>query len=362
MSIIDVYEKIVVQIQTKLATGTGFYLKKYDIIITNHHVINGANDVICQTYDQKKLKAEIIYLDPSMDVAFLKPETPFPECEDVELRSPEELVPGSEVIAIGHPHGLKFTTTRGIISKIRRHFGGVRYVQTDAAINPGNSGGPLIDNEGNVVGINTFIISESNNLGFALHIDQIYNQLDMIKDISKSIFLCPSCSNSLVLMGKFCPYCGEELPDNLPVNIEGFDHTPPEVHIENTLREMGVNPFHARRGMNFWQFYFNNTFITLAMNNEGLIVGECALAKIPKKGIIDLYEYLLRENSKLGTEIRFGTNAKHIVLTFSMNSVSMTEEHLIQTIQQFLPDSNTFASYLIDVYACEAADIDDDEQ
>ena len=360
--IINVYEKVVVQIQTKLATGTGFYLKSHNIIITNHHVVNGAKDVICQTYDQKKLKAEIIYLDPSMDVAFLRPETEYPECENIQLKSPSELKSGSEVIAIGHPHGLKFTTTRGIISKLSRLFGGVRYVQTDAAINPGNSGGPLIDVEGNVVGINTFIISESNNLGFALHIDHIFDHLEMIKDVEKSIFTCPSCSNNLMIIGKFCPHCGDELPDNLPVNIEGFDHIPPETHIENTLRDLGINPVHSRRGLNVWQFFYDESFITLAMNNEGLIIGESAIAKLPKKNIVELYEFLLRENSKLGTEIRFGTNIKHVIFSFSMNSVSLTDEHLINTLKQFIPSASSFNKLLIEKFDCEAPDIDDDDQ
>ena len=90
-----------------------------------------------------------------MDVAFLRPETIIENSTEVELKSPLDLVNGDTVIAIGHPHGLKFTTTKGIISKVSRLFEGIRYVQTDAAINPGNSGGPLIDENGNIIGINT---------------------------------------------------------------------------------------------------------------------------------------------------------------------------------------------------------------
>jgi serine protease Do len=360
--IVEKFEKLVVQVQTKLATGTGFYVKKYNLIITNHHVINGVTEVVCQTFSQDKIKAEIIYLDPFMDVAFLRPEKALEAADDVEFLSPRHLEIGSAVTAIGHPHGLKFTSTRGIISKVSRLFSGVKYVQTDAAINPGNSGGPLIDDDGNIIGINTFIISESNNLGFALHIDQVLDHLNMTQSVKKSLYLCPSCSNNLIIVGKFCPFCGEELPDNLPVDIEGFDHIPPEVIIENTLNDLGFNPVHSRRGLNFWQFEQNDLSFQLFINQEGVIVGEVALGKIPKKEILELYEFLLVKNSEIGTELRFGTGLKHIILTFSMNSVSLNDDHLVETINLFVINGLAYHKILREEFHCENPDIDDDDR
>ena len=354
----DIFQRIVVQVQTQFATGTGFYLMEYNVVITNHHVVNGAEDVVLQSFNKEKIKADIIYLDPSMDVAFLRPQQIIEGAVHVELKSPSEMENGDSVIAIGHPHGLKFSTTKGIISKVSRFFEGIRYVQTDAAINPGNSGGPLIDEHGNIIGMNTFIISESNNLGFALHIDQIFDHLDMIKNIKESIFLCPSCSNSLILVGKFCPFCGEELPDNLPVKIEGFKHEPPEAIIEKLLAENGIDPIHARKGFNYWRFDSGSAKVSIAINQDGTIYAESLLAKLPQKLIVELYEYLLRENPKLGTDIRFGTNQKHIMMSFTMNVVSLNETHLVNTIKMLMKYADNYDDILFKKYLCEPADLE----
>lgn len=356
--IIDKFENIVVQIQTHIATGSGFYLRDYDVIITNYHVINGSNDIVIKRHNEDRFKAEILYLDPSMDVAFLRLESPLEDAEPVTLKSPNRLESGATVIAIGHPHGLKFTTTQGIISKVDRLFSGLHYVQTDAAINPGNSGGPLIDTDGNIIGINTFIISQSNNLGFALHIDQIFDHLEMILHVNESIFLCPACSNELKIAGKFCPFCGEKLPDNLPVSIEGIDHQPPETIIERVLVEVGINPLVARSAMNFWQFEFGSAIFTMIIQDDGTIFGIAYLAKLPKDRIVDLYEYLLRENPKLGTILRFGAHEKHITLSFAMNAVSLNDTHFAETVRSLLLFADKYDDVLRREYNCEEPDRD----
>jgi serine protease Do len=357
--LISKFEQIVVQIQTQFSTGSGFYLTEYDVIVTNYHVINGSDEILIQRSNNSKLKAEILYLDPSMDVAFLRPEFPLKETENVLLKSPSHLNNGDKVTAIGHPHGLKFTTTQGIVSKVNRLFSGLRYVQTDAAINPGNSGGPLIDSEGHIIGINTFIISESNNLGFALHIDQIFDHLAMLKTVTGSIFLCPSCSNELKIMGKFCPFCGDELPDNLPVHVEGMDHKPPETILEEALTEKGVNAVHARRGHNFWQYEYGSAFFSIFFNEDGTILALCRVAKLPKAMIAELYEFLLRENSKLSTPLRFGTNQKHITLSFLMNAVSLNDDHFRETVHALMDHADSYDDILFDKFQCEKPDNDE---
>ena len=87
---------------------------------------------------------------------------------------------GEVVVAIGHPFGLNYTATQGVISKVDRIRDGVKYIQIDAAINPGNSGGPLVNKEGEVIGINSFIIRGGDNLGFALPVSYLKEALDLI--------------------------------------------------------------------------------------------------------------------------------------------------------------------------------------
>ena len=154
------------------ALGSGFIIDKKGIVITNNHVIDGAEDIVVQVNGEKKFKAIVIGSDPLSDIAVLK------------IDSNEEFVPakfgdsdkariGDWVIAIGNPFGLGGTVTSGIISARNRSIGLSRYedyIQTDASINSGNSGGPLFDMNGDVIGINTAILGRSGNVGIGFSI------------------------------------------------------------------------------------------------------------------------------------------------------------------------------------------------
>ena len=116
-----------------------FYLKEYDIVVTNNHVIEGAKEATIDGKGFEKLISPVIYNDPYFDLAFIRP----PENADlplVHVKSGESFKEGDTVIAIGHPYGLKYTATQGIISKALRLHNNKHYIQTDSAINPGNSG------------------------------------------------------------------------------------------------------------------------------------------------------------------------------------------------------------------------------
>ncbi|MFL6300766.1 MAG: S1C family serine protease [Terriglobales bacterium] len=157
--------------------GSGFVIDKQGHILTNYHVVDGAQQVEVTFSDRKKYKAEIVGLDRSHDLAVIQIKgvnlTP------ATLADSKSLAVGQKVFAIGNPFGLSGTMTRGIISSIRPVRGPEgnyvdEAIQTDAAINPGNSGGPLLNAHGEVIGINTFILSQvgqSSGIGFAIPIN-----------------------------------------------------------------------------------------------------------------------------------------------------------------------------------------------
>jgi S1-C subfamily serine protease len=157
--------------------GSGFIIDKQGHILTNYHVVEGAQQVEVTFSDRKKYKAQIVGLDQSHDLAVIQIKgvnlTP------ATLADSKTLAVGQKVFAIGNPFGLSGTMTRGIISSIRPVRGPEgnyvdEAIQTDAAINPGNSGGPLLNAHGEVIGINTFIFSQvgqSSGIGFAIPIN-----------------------------------------------------------------------------------------------------------------------------------------------------------------------------------------------
>ena len=162
--------------QIEHGLGSGVVISPDGYIVTNNHVVEGATDIRVTTSDRRVLPAKLIGNDPLTDLAVIKVNqtgmASVPWGESTSLR------PGQTVLAFGNPFGMRFTVTRGIVSGINRSNPynddprkPGQFIQTDAAINPGNSGGPLVDARGQVVGINTFLISETGSfsgMGFAI--------------------------------------------------------------------------------------------------------------------------------------------------------------------------------------------------
>jgi len=154
------------------ALGSGFIIDQKGIVVTNNHVIEGAEDIVVQVNGEKKFKAKVIGADPLSDIAVLQIETK-ERFIPVKFGDSDKARIGDWVIAIGNPFGLGGTVTSGIISARNRSIGLSRYedyIQTDASINSGNSGGPLFDMNGDVIGINTAILGRSGNVGIGFSI------------------------------------------------------------------------------------------------------------------------------------------------------------------------------------------------
>ena len=166
------------------ALGSGFIIDKKGIVVTNNHVIQGAEDIVVRVEGNKDYKAKVLGADPGMDLAVLQIETK-DTFKSVQFGNSDKARIGDWVIAIGNPFGLGGTVTAGIISARNRSIGLSRYedfIQTDASINQGNSGGPLFNMNGEVVGINTAILGQSGSIGIGFSIpsnsaQRVINQL-----------------------------------------------------------------------------------------------------------------------------------------------------------------------------------------
>ncbi len=164
------------QSQIEHGQGSGVIISPDGYIVTNNHVVEGAVDIVVTTTDRRIFHAKLVGADPLTDLAVVKINAS--NLPSVSLGDSTKLRPGETVLAFGNPLGFRFTVTRGIVSALnrpntvsadRRSPG--RFIQTDAAINPGNSGGPLVNAHGEVIGINTFLVSETggfSGMGFAI--------------------------------------------------------------------------------------------------------------------------------------------------------------------------------------------------
>lgn len=157
----------VVIVATDMGQGSGFIIDEEGYVVTNYHVIEGATSAGIYTSEDGPYDVRRIGVNPDLDVALLKIEGNF---DKLDFGNSNQVDVGEKVIAIGNPYGLQFSATVGSVSQVHREGpnGLNAYVQIDAAVNPGNSGGPLLDDEGNVIGMVNFKIGDAEGLGFAL--------------------------------------------------------------------------------------------------------------------------------------------------------------------------------------------------
>ncbi len=164
--------------------GSGFFISKDGYILTNHHVVDGADGIVVTLADGREFKAEIIGSDQRTDVALIKVDTK--DAPVLNIGEPKSLKKGQWVLAFGSPFGLDSTVTAGIVSAIGRDTGDyLPFIQTDVAVNPGNSGGPLVDLAGRVVGINSQIVSRSGGfmgISLAIPIDEAMRVVDQLRE------------------------------------------------------------------------------------------------------------------------------------------------------------------------------------
>jgi len=167
------------------ALGTGFIISAKGFVVTNNHVVEGADEIVVKTSNGEEYPAELIGSDAKLDIALLKIKAK--GLKAVNLGNSDQLRVGDWVVAIGNPFGLEQTVTAGIVSARGRVIGSGPYddfIQTDAAINPGNSGGPLFNRRGQVIGINTAIYTRSggnNGIGFAIPINLAKSTFDELR-------------------------------------------------------------------------------------------------------------------------------------------------------------------------------------
>jgi len=168
--------------------GSGFIISPDGYILTNAHVVDGADEVVVKLSDKRELKAKVVGSDKRTDVALIKIEAD--GLPSVRLGDPARLRVGEWVVAIGSPFGFESTVTAGIVSAKGRSLpqeNFVPFIQTDVAINPGNSGGPLFNMNGKVIGINTAIIAGGQGIGFAIPSTMVKAVVEQLKTTGRVI-------------------------------------------------------------------------------------------------------------------------------------------------------------------------------
>jgi len=235
-------------------------------------------------------------------------------------------------VALGHPFDLIYTATQGVISKVDRIRSGLKYIQVDAAINPGNSGGPLVYENGEVLGVNSFIIRGGDNLGFALPVSYLRTALELYAPYYGQVSTrCPSCETlvtaSNIEAEKYCPSCGTEvklpkLPEKEPEPV-GVGRL-----IEDILKGLGKDVKLARNGLNRWEVREGTARIKIHYNQDNyFIAGDAYLCTLPHESgkIVPLYTFLLHENYQMNGLVLSTVN-QNIILSRIIYDLDINKE------------------------------------
>jgi len=353
--IIELYRPAIIQIATQTSTGTGFYVKEFDIIVTNDHVVskNAEVTIAGRLFDRRL--ARVWYTDKKHDLAFLQPPTDV-QLPEVKLGKYESMHDGEVVVAIGYPYGLNYTATQGVISKVDRVREGLKYIQIDAAINPGNSGGPLVNKGGDIIGVNSFIIPGGDNLGFALPVSYLREALQLyMPHKGEPCTRCISCDNlvfpSNIDSNKYCPYCGTEvklpqLPEkeNKPV---GMAKT-----VEDILRSLGKDVKLAKEGNNNWSVKEGGAKINYNPDNY-FLAGDAYQCQLPLDAtkIKPLYQFLLKENYHLDGLV-LSCVKQSIVLSCIIYDLDMNVESGAEIFKHLFQRADYYDTLLENEYGC----------
>ncbi len=347
-TILETYIENIIQIMTPYGSGTGFIID--DLIITNSHVVAGLKEVVISAKQIKRSIAKVVYDDPYFDLAFISID--FEEPKNPLILSKQNIKDGDTTIAIGHPYGLNYTATEGIISKASRLHGDLEYIQIDAAINPGNSGDPLLNENGEVIGVNTFIIQNSNNLGFSLPYFYVEEAIKSYKNKnSENIIKCTSCKNLIEekdIINDYCPMCGVKL-SVAKLRRKGYKPTGQTKLLEEILSSLDIDVTLARRSQASWKIKHGSAVIEINYYDNGIIIGDTKLCVLPQENIEAIYDYLLKENKNF-SYLQLSINENFIYLSYLIVDSSLTFEEGKTALERLLKYSNKYDDILINKF------------
>lgn len=352
MNNMDEFSKIVFKVNTSSGSGSSFYMKQHDMVITNYHVVEGHKKVALESTQREKYVANVVLVDPRYDIAFLKVQEKL-DLPEVTLGDIEGLMEKDSVHIVGHPFGMPLTITEGVISCKQQALGNTDYIQTDAAVNPGNSGGPMFNQQGQIIGITTCKFHHADNVGFALPIDKLKEELERYDEQKPAGFvaICPDCSHYLSEPNEYCDRCGTELDvHSLFANVEP---SPFAEFVESTIQNLGLDPVMARVGPEFWEYHQGSALVRVFCFQGHTLIMTSPLVEFPKKNIPELLKFILSE--PMGP-YRLGESNGQVHLSYRVNVCDLDSDH-VENIRNNLVNMSKKAdeldNILVEKFGCE---------
>lgn len=284
-------KQAVYKINTASGSGSGFYLKKQHLFVTNYHVIEGNKTVSIENQLQDRYVAKVIYVNLEADIAFLRSADHIPNAE-IPFHTIQEVHSRDKVFVLGFPFGMPYTITEGIVSNENQLLDGKNFIQTDAAVNPGNSGGPVVNADGALIGVTTAKFNDADNVGFAIPAKIVQEELDAFAQNTEDKFSikCNSCKSLIFEKTDYCPNCGANIDEKIFDNKEISKFSQ---FVENAVRNMGIDPILARCGNEYWEFHSGSALVRIFVFDKNYLYATSPINNLPSSNIETLLKYVM---------------------------------------------------------------------
>lgn len=333
-------------------SGSCFYLKAYDLFVTNYHVVEGFHTVAIHDNKRNPYLAKVVLVNATLDIALLAVEHDFSALPDLALAGNESLGIGGKIRVAGYPYGMPFTVTEGTVSAPKQLMNGQYYIQTDAAVNPGNSGGPIINDRNEVVGITVSKFNDADNMGFGIRVENLRKVLESVEGLERNTFhvQCESCDELISEPDEYCPSCGEQLPEGI---FEERHISPLSEFCEQAIERMGINPVLAREGYEGWCFHKGSSEIRIFVCNRAYLFMVSPVNLLPKKNVEPVLDYMLSTDL---SPYKMGIEGRQIYLVYRIHLSDITdeyEEEICNNMVNLAKKADEMDNMLVEQFGCE---------
>ncbi|MEM6396847.1 MAG: serine protease [Bacteroidota bacterium] len=347
---------IVLPISTPYSSGAGFYLPAYGWVVTTEHLVRDNAQVIVTHPEKGRTLMPVIYLDPYYDLALLATDDEWPTSADA---SPYETVKPSTnqaITALGRPGYGRKPQVGGTILQLDYEEHGITYISHDAWLDTEHCGGPLIDEEGNLLGINYFDIIQGKPKAYALPTKTIYGCLNEFRaGDSRRATRCDHCQKLNFESGdqdhSHCINCGH--PIRLPSQVAYYRAEGIQATIEDIIQASGHDPRLTRQGPNLWQISHGSARIMVSYHEDsGLLTGDAHLCQLPEAHEPDFFEYLLRQNYEL-EHLTFSTRGRDVILSLLIFDRYLNKETALPRIKHLMERADYYDNVLVERFGAE---------
>ena len=347
----DIYKSIF-KVNHSGGSGSCFYLKKYDLFVTNYHVVEGFQELAIQDNDKNAFLSHVVLVNPNLDIALLVAEGDFSTLPEISLPEVENLAIGQKINVAGYPYGMPFTVTEGTVSSPKQLMNNSYYIQTDAAVNPGNSGGPMLNENNEVVGITVSKFKEADNMGFGIPVESLKKVLECAAEIDRSTFnfQCYSCDGLISEEEEFCPSCGNKLPENI---FQQRGLTDLATFCEKAIEDMGINPVLARVGYESWRFHKGSSEIRMFVYQRSYLFCTSPINILPKKDLEPVLTYMISEDIK---PYQLGLDENQIYISYRIHIsdvFSNYADEVRKNLTNLAVKADEMDNYLTETFGCE---------